>query len=197
MISGSFGAASWADEGGASEAKRGNFRADCHMKRLCRSEFTSVWQLLNNSCEWLCLSVYFSVRKFVMSVLSSVYLLFFVFSCTDCHAFTCRQVLNTFCDKTPTTVSLNVMFFLRNFNVIQLVAHKLLCVSGEPQVDLHKTESGLEEVVWVLLYIAWNHKVVSLTASILFPCFSLNKFSCVCLYVHCLGDQKNNNQKTD
>lgn len=127
---------------------------------------------------------WFGVTRVVISVLRSVYLLFI----KPLHAAKCSLLFrqnSNYCqlqwDALP--------------NVTQPVAHQLLCVSGEPPVDLHKIKSGLEEVVWVFLNTAWNHKFVSITAFILLPCFSLNKFPCVCLHVACMEDENNNNNK--
>lgn len=79
------------------------------------------------------------------------------------------------------------MQVLTIFNTIHPVAHRLVCVSGEPQVNLHLPESGLN------LYMAWNRKVFFLfPASIFFLCFDLHKLLCACLYVYCLEDHKNN-----
>lgn len=127
---------------------------------------------------------WFGITEVVMSVMRSVYLLFF----TLLHVATLS------------------VFFPQNFNYCQLqwdarpdvtqpVAHQLYSVSGQPPVHSNKTESGLKEVLWMFLCTACKHKLVSLTASILLPCFSLNKFPCVCLYVAFVEDQTN--KRTD
>lgn len=128
----------------------------------------------------------FGVTKVVMSVLRSVYPLFF----TLLHSVKCSMLFRQNSDYCH-------LQWDAQLNRTQPVAHQLLCVSGEPPVDLHKIESGLEEVVWAFLNRAWNHKLVSLTASILLPCFSLIKFPCVCLYDACLEDQNNNRNRLD